>query len=119
MPSHDPTRKLSPSPATRPSYRTMGLSQMRQKGQVTIPANVRRAIGLKPGDQVMIRLQEDGSLKLERIMSFRELLDSLPLATVPPIDWKALREEMAEEMAAKVFGAIDAANERRGRNAVH
>ena len=39
-----------------------------RKGQVTIPAEARRALGIKEGDQVSF-VWEDSSLKLERVQS--------------------------------------------------
>jgi antitoxin PrlF len=32
-----------------------------QKGQVTIPLEVRRALGIKPGSEVVFRLDEEGA----------------------------------------------------------
>ena len=40
------------------------VTTMTQRGQVTIPAEVRRKFGLKPGDKVMLTIEEDNvSLK--------------------------------------------------------
>lgn len=43
----------------------MQTSTLTSKGQVTIPANVRRMLGLKPGDQVAFMV-EDGRIMLVR-----------------------------------------------------
>ena len=104
-------------PANRKFFRT-SISRMTQKGQVTISAGMRNALGLHPGDQVIMSLQPDNAIRIERIMSFKELIDSLPLAIVPPIDWKAAREEMAEEIAEKVFRQIAEANERHNQHEI-
>lgn len=87
-----------------------GFSKVSSKGQITISAGLRKAIGLRPGDDVVLIRQHDGTLKVERLMSREELLALLPLARVPPIDWKAVREEIAEELAERAFKAIDEAN---------
>jgi AbrB family looped-hinge helix DNA binding protein len=92
---------------------------MTKKGQITINAGLRQALGLGPGDRVIMSLQPDNSIRIQRIMSLGELIESLPLAVVPPIDWKAAREEMAEEIADKVFCQIAEANERRNQHEIH
>lgn len=35
------------------------------KGQITIPRDVRRALGLRPGDRLAFRLRDDGTATLE------------------------------------------------------
>ncbi len=91
----------------------MGVSQMTAKGQVTISADLRKALGLHPGDRVRMTLSESGALRVERIRSWDEIAQALPLATIPPIDWKALRKELDEEMAEEVFRDLGDAARRR------
>ena len=45
------------------------VSRISTKGQVTKPANIRKAIGIKPGDMVAYELQGK-SVKLKRIEPF-------------------------------------------------
>ncbi len=92
-----------------------GVSLMTAKGQVTISADLRKALGLHPGDRVRMTLSESGSLRIERIRRWEEIAQDLPLATVPPIDWVALREEHGEDVARKVAGQLAAEEERRSR----
>lgn len=40
------------------------ISQISSRGQVTLPASVRKALGLKPGDALLIEV-EDGRVVLE------------------------------------------------------
>jgi antitoxin PrlF len=40
------------------------ISQISSRGQVTLPASVRKALGLKPGDALLIAV-EDGRVVLE------------------------------------------------------
>jgi len=37
----------------------MGIVKISSKGQITIPKEVREALGLKPGDRVEIRVEDD------------------------------------------------------------
>jgi len=77
------------------------------KGQITIPASVRKALGLEAGDRVVFRL-EDGraliqaenagdegalSVALEKVPDLFDLAGSVPVpADVDPTDWPAQRE---------------------------
>jgi len=45
------------------------ISKLSTKGQVTIPANIRKAIGIEPGDLISYELQGK-SIKLKRIEPF-------------------------------------------------
>jgi len=40
---------------------------MSQKGQVVLPASVREALDLRPGDDFEILLEDDGSIILRRV----------------------------------------------------
>ena len=73
------------------------------KGQITIPARVRKALGLSAGDRVIFRLADDvvflrgegdrrGEAELDRVPDFFELAGTV--ATPPdidPSDWAAQR----------------------------
>jgi len=54
------------------------VTSMTRKGQVTIPKEVREALGLRPFDKVEIFL-EYGEAKLRRVLPLREVAGSLPL----------------------------------------
>jgi AbrB family looped-hinge helix DNA binding protein len=43
----------------------MAVSRMTSKGQITVPKEVRRQMGLRPGDQVEF-VQEDGTFRLRK-----------------------------------------------------
>jgi bifunctional DNA-binding transcriptional regulator/antitoxin component of YhaV-PrlF toxin-antitoxin module len=103
------TRQVKPKAIARPQTQRgrppnpvvrCGVSTMTSKGQVTVTASLRKALGLKPRDRVLMTLQEDGTVKLQRIKSLQEVFDSAP--KVPPIDWKAFQEEIQEEVAEKI-----------------
>jgi AbrB family looped-hinge helix DNA binding protein len=109
------TRSMKPTPKSRrESVREVGgYGTVNSKGQVTISAGLRRSAGISPGDRVALTRQANGEVLIHRLPSPEEFFASLPIAKVPPIDWKAAQKEVAEELAEKAFSAIAAANERR------
>lgn len=66
-------------------------SSMSQKGQVTIPLEVRERLGLKPKDRVRFRVNGD----VVSIEPYRSSLDAWR-GTLPPLDpprsWKEIEE---------------------------
>lgn len=65
-----------------------------QKGQVTIPRMVRRALGLRPGDRVLITLEGDRAVLLPvSPRSLSQLRGALP-ATAPFPGHQQIREEI-------------------------
>lgn len=76
-------------------------SRVGQKGQITLPAEIRQRLGIKPKDTVRIVPTEDG-VKIERADS--KLLAGFG-AVAPrrrPEDWRAIREEVEEGIAEEV-----------------
>lgn len=70
------------------------------KGQVTIPAEVRKAIGVKPNSQVTVRLQE-GKVVIEPVaMTLEESFGSVKPITRPE-NFKQLRDIALEEKVEK------------------
>ena len=43
----------------------MPTATVTSKGQITIPREVRQALGLRPGDRVAFRLRDDGTVAVE------------------------------------------------------
>ena len=74
--------------------------RMTSKGQVTVPAEVRRKLGLKPGETIIFRIVGD-RVELDRSpMTLEEAFGSVPpLAT--PEDFEAQGREVWEEHAQK------------------
>ncbi|MDQ4078464.1 MAG: AbrB/MazE/SpoVT family DNA-binding domain-containing protein [Chloroflexota bacterium] len=72
------------------------------KGQVTIPAEVRELLGLKPHDKVVFRVEE-GKVELQpTAMSLEDAFGSVtPLER--PEDFKKLRDVAVEEHVQKVI----------------
>jgi antitoxin PrlF len=64
--------------AESPSY-FIETSRMTSKGQVTVPKNIREALGLSEGDRVAFARGPDGRIVLEKVglITFRKLADEL------------------------------------------
>lgn len=76
-------------------------SRVTEKGQVTIPAEVRRLLGIKPRDTVRFEIH-DGSVLLRPTTS---KIDALFGAVEPrsrPEDFQAIREEVEQRIADEV-----------------
>ena len=75
------------------------MAKVSSKGQITLPKELRDAIGLDRGDTVLFRV-EDGYAVLAKIPSFLDLAGSVP---VPPHlrgqSWSKIREETARKRA--------------------
>jgi AbrB family looped-hinge helix DNA binding protein len=56
----------------------MQKSTVQKKGQVTLPTEIRRELGIKPGDEVVFELVEEGILikpeKIKRLERLNQLL---------------------------------------------
>jgi antitoxin PrlF len=68
-------------------------AKLTSKGQITLPKAVRDSLELKPGDQVLFRL-EAGRATLARTKDFLDLAGSVP---VPPgkrgASWEEIRRQ--------------------------
>jgi antitoxin PrlF len=76
-------------------------TRVTQKGQVTIPAEIRHRLGLKPKDVVRFEIEGD-EVKLKPAPS--QLLAGFGAAkpTQKPEDWRKIREDMEAAMAEEV-----------------
>lgn len=76
------------------------ISTITSKGQVTVPVEIRRALGLKPQDKIIFRVIQ-GKVEVEPLpMTLEEAYGSVqPLAT--PEDFAAIRAVVREERVAK------------------
>ena len=90
------------------------LATITSKGQITLPAQHRKAWGLKPGDQIAFDPPEGKSVRIEprRKRSIFERLDELKLPSLGrPLTQKDIDNSVAEAMAEK-YGAL---RRKRGR----
>lgn len=74
------------------------LSSVSPKGQVTLPAEIRRTLGIKPKDKVLIRL-EKGKVEITLAPSpLEESYQAVP-ALKSARSWKEIEALVAEESA--------------------
>jgi AbrB family looped-hinge helix DNA binding protein len=78
-------------------------AKVTSKGQITIPAGVRDAMGLRPGERVVFWEGEDGEFVVRRVGSILEMAGCLAGCEGPKSD-----AEMNEQLAAYA-GALDEA----------
>jgi AbrB family looped-hinge helix DNA binding protein len=76
-----------------------------RKGQVTIPAEIRQHLGIKPKDKVQFEVIDDGSVRVVPASPSRlaDLFQSIKPSSVRKDD-KTLRREFEEGVAERVLG---------------
>lgn len=84
-------------------------AKVTSKGQVTIPVEVRKAMGLKPGGKVAFFAGDDGEFVLRRVRSVMELEGLLAGLRLPKSD-----EEINEQLHRHAF-ELDAATKSDAR----
>ena len=73
----------------------MALVRVQSRGQLTLPAAFCKAVGIRPGDVLL--LEEGGPGRFEaRVLSRRSLLE-FPQVEVEGFDMRAIREQMEQE----------------------
>lgn len=77
------------------------LSTVTQRGQVTIPAEVRRLLGTKTGDKVAFQI-EDGTVKLAPAKFTLESAFGSVAPLHRPEDFEAIKEQALEARAEEV-----------------
>ena len=81
-----------------------------ERGQVTLPADIRRRLGVKPRDKVIFRIDEHGGVRVESMKYTLETLKGslphLPGGTSPDFseEIRIAREERADRIVAKMRG---------------
>ncbi len=80
-------------------------SVVTRKGQITIPAEFRRALGLKEGDKVALSLEE-GEVRLSRtgsvVAATAGALKSDMLALTPSEERRQAEQAIAEDVVARM-----------------
>jgi AbrB family looped-hinge helix DNA binding protein len=80
--------------------RTYYTSSVSQKGQITLPAELRRELDIEPKDIVVIAL-EDGKIQVETAKSrLHAVYQSVP-ALDPPRDWSEITKIAWDDFAER------------------
>lgn len=70
----------------------MPRSTLTAKGQTTVPVEIRKHLGLEPGDQIEFVLAPDGSVRLEAVTrDIRTLKGSLREYVTAPLSVEAMK----------------------------
>jgi len=80
----------------------MPIAKVQSRGQVTLPSKLRKKIGCRPGDTLVIEATGPGEARLKVLprLTLQETLEHYRITG--PIDWHRDREE-ADEQAAREF----------------
>ena len=81
------------------------LTVVTRKGQITIPAEIRRSLGIMEGDKVALSLSDEGKPQviLRPVRSVAELTFGAVTPRKRPEDFKELRRLFEEGTAAQVL----------------
>jgi AbrB family looped-hinge helix DNA binding protein len=73
-----------------------------RKGQITVPAEIRKALGLQIGDRVAVSLDEDGQLHAN-VRRVRSVADATfgSIHSKRPVDEEEVRQAFTEHAAAR------------------
>lgn len=83
-------------------------AKLTSKGQITLPAAVRDALGVKPGDRVVFLPGDNGDFRVRRVKSIMDLAGSVPYSGPPITDDemnRAIGEYVVEMDEATKSGA--------------
>lgn len=78
----------------------MATSTISRKGQVTLPARMRRQLGLQPNDAVTIETVGE-AIVIKRAANFLELRGLLGKALPPDVEAKRMRDAVSRHMRDK------------------
>jgi len=82
----------------------MALSKVLARGQITIPREVRKEAGIKPGDLVVLSVAAPGRVEL-RVLPRMTLAETLERYHIDgPIDWERDRTEWQAKAAEDALG---------------
>jgi len=82
------------------------LTRVTRKGQITVPVEVRRALGLQQGDCVAVLL-EDGRVRLERRPSVVARTAGMLKTARPPLSPEQEQEEFERGVAQDVRQGLE------------
>ena len=81
-------------------------SKITEKGQVTIPIELRRQLGLQPNDRVGFEL-EDGAIRIRPLPSRVAQHFGIVPPTSRPEDWSTVRERVERAIAEDAVATME------------
>lgn len=86
------------------------------KGQITLPAKVRQALGLKPGQKIAFVPVGDDGFRVQRATSILDLAGCVPYSG-PPVTLEEMKQTIAEHTDLLDEATMTAAGRRRAKRA--
>jgi AbrB family looped-hinge helix DNA binding protein len=83
----------------------MPRAKVTSKGQITIPAEVRKAMGIETGSTVIFWANEDGSFRMVRARSIMELEGCLA-GLIPPMTVEEMDEGIGKVVAEEYLRSV-------------
>ena len=92
------------------------LTVVTRKGQITVPAEIRQALGIKEGDKVALSLPdpETWAVSLRLVRSVADLTFGAVSPRKRPEDFKELREAFVEGLAEEAIYEASRPRKRKG-----
>lgn len=91
-------------------------AKVTSKGQITIPAEVRQALGIGPGEKIAFVPAGDGEFRVRRVRSILDLAGCIPYSGLP-ISPEEMDRAIADHVAALDEATMSPASRRRARKA--
>lgn len=89
------------------------LTVMTRKGQITVPAAIRRALGIKEGDKLALSIREEreGEVILRPVRSVAEATYGVAGGTGQLADLDRMRDQFEEGMAEEALSGLSTTEE--------
>jgi AbrB family looped-hinge helix DNA binding protein len=89
-------------------------AKVTSKGQITLPSEVREALGVQPGERVAFLPTGDGEFRIRRAGSILDLAGCVPYEG-PPVTIEEMKRAVGEYVAAQDEATLSPAGRRRVR----